>query len=85
MIQLLHDEPAFSDDFITYVLARDRGSHRRRPSWITSSIRVRGVLRTLLLLARYSQEDKPQHVLPKLSQEMLAEMIGTTRSRVSFS
>ena len=40
--------------------------------------------RTLLLLARYGKEDKPQGVLPKLSQEMLAEMIGTTRSRVNF-
>lgn len=40
--------------------------------------------RTLLLLARYGREDKPQKVLPKISQEMLAEMVGTTRSRVNF-
>ena len=46
--------------------------------------RVQGAGGTLLLLARYGKEDKPQGVLPKLSQEMLAEMIGRTRSRVNF-
>ena len=57
-----------------------------KPTWSTSSSTParNGWPCTLLLLARYGKQDIPHHVLPKLSQEMLAEMVGTTRSRVNF-
>jgi CRP-like cAMP-binding protein len=83
MIQLLHDEPSFSDRFIEYMLSRNIRIEEDLVDQLFNSSEKR-LARTLLLLARYGKEDKPQGVLPKLSQEMLAEMIGTTRSRVNF-
>jgi CRP/FNR family cyclic AMP-dependent transcriptional regulator len=83
MIQLLHDEPGFSDRFIEYMLSRNIRIEEDLVDQLFNSSEKR-LARTLLLLARYGKEDKPQGVLPKLSQEMLAEMIGTTRSRVNF-
>jgi CRP/FNR family transcriptional regulator, cyclic AMP receptor protein len=83
MIQLLHDVPAFSDRFIEYMLQRNIRIEEDLVDQLFNSSEKR-LARTLLLLARYGKEDKPQGVLPKLSQEMLAEMIGTTRSRVNF-
>jgi CRP-like cAMP-binding protein len=83
MIQLLHDEPTFSDRFIEYMLSRNIRIEEDLVDQLFNSSEKR-LARTLLLLARYGKEDKPQAVLPKLSQEMLAEMIGTTRSRVNF-
>ena len=86
MVQLLHDEPAFSTRFIEFMLSRNIRIEEDLIDQLFNSSEKR-LARTLLLLARYSMVDKPQGVhgvLPKLSQEMLAEMIGTTRSRVNF-
>ncbi len=83
MIQLLHDAPGFSDRFIEYMLQRNIRIEEDLVDQLFNSSEKR-LARTLLLLARYGKEDRPQAVLPKLSQEMLAEMIGTTRSRVNF-
>ena len=83
MIQLLHDEPGFSDRFIRYMLSRNIRIEEDLVDQLFNSSEKR-LARTLLLLARYGMADEPQGVLPKLSQETLAEMIGTTRSRVNF-
>jgi CRP/FNR family transcriptional regulator, cyclic AMP receptor protein len=83
MIRVLHDEHAFSNRFISYVLSRNIRIEEDLVDQLFNSSEKR-LARTLLLLARYGKEDKPQRVLPKVSQEMLAEMVGTTRSRVNF-
>jgi CRP-like cAMP-binding protein len=83
MIQLLHDEPKFSNRFIAFMLSRNIRIEEDLVDQLFNSSEKR-LARTLMLLARYGMEDKPQGVLPTLSQEMLAEMIGTTRSRVNF-
>ena len=83
MIRVLHDEHAFSDRFITYMLSRNIRVEEDLIDQLFNSSEKR-LARTLLLLARYGMEDKPQGVLPKIPQEMLAEMVGTTRSRVNF-
>jgi CRP-like cAMP-binding protein len=83
MIRLLREEPGFSDRFIQYMLSRNLRIEEDLVDQLFNSSEKR-LARTLLLLARYGKEDRPQRVLPKLSQEMLAEMIGTTRSRVNF-
>jgi CRP-like cAMP-binding protein len=83
MIRLLHEQPAFSDRFLEFMLSRNIRIEEDLVDQLFNSSEKR-LARTLLLLARYGKEDKPQGVLPKLSQEMLAEMIGTTRSRVNF-
>jgi CRP-like cAMP-binding protein len=83
MSRLLHEEPGFSDRFLEYMLFRNIRIEEDLVDQLFNSSEKR-LARTLLLLARYGKEDKPQGVLPKLSQEMLAEMIGTTRSRVNF-
>ena len=83
MIRMLHAEQAFSDRFIAYVLARNIRIEQDLIDQLFNSSEKR-LARTLLLLARYGKEDQPQKMLPKVSQETLAEMIGTTRSRVNF-
>ena len=83
MIRVLHDEHAFSDRFITYMLSRNIRVEEDLVDQLFNSSEKR-LARTLLLLARYGTEDRPQRVLPKVSQETLAEMVGTTRSRVNF-
>jgi len=83
MIRALHTEHAFSDRFITHMLSRNVRVEEDLVDQLFNSSEKR-LARTLLLLARYGTEDKPQIVLPKISQEMLAEMVGTTRSRVNF-
>ncbi len=83
MIRLLHHEHEFSDRFITYMLARNIRIEEDLVDQLFNSSEKR-LARTLLLLARYGTEDKPQRVLPKIAQETLAEMVGTTRSRVNF-
>jgi CRP/FNR family cyclic AMP-dependent transcriptional regulator len=83
MVRLLHEEPGFSDRFLEYMLSRHIRIEEDLVDQLFNSSEKR-LARTLLLLARYGKEDKPQGVLPRLSQEMLAEMIGTTRSRVNF-
>jgi CRP-like cAMP-binding protein len=83
MIRVLHVEHEFSDRFISYMLSRNIRIEENLVDQLFNSSEKR-LARTLLLLARYGKEDKPQNVLPKVSQEMLAEMVGTTRSRVNF-
>jgi len=83
MIRVLHEERAFSDRFISYMLSRNIRIEEDLVDQLFNSSEKR-LARTLLLLARYGTQDKPQRVLPKISQEMLAEMVGTTRSRVNF-
>jgi CRP-like cAMP-binding protein len=83
MIRVLHAEHEFSDRFISYMLSRNIRIEEDLVDQLFNSSEKR-LARTLLLLARYGKEDKPQCVLPKISQEMLAEMVGTTRSRVNF-
>jgi CRP/FNR family cyclic AMP-dependent transcriptional regulator len=83
MIRVLHEEHAFSDRFISHMLTKNIRIEEDLVDQLFNSSEKR-LARTLLLLARYGQEDKPQNVLPKISQETLAEMVGTTRSRVNF-
>jgi CRP/FNR family cyclic AMP-dependent transcriptional regulator len=83
MVRLLHEQHAMSDLFISYILARNIRIEEDLVDQLFNSSEKR-LARTLLLLARYGKPNKPQRVLPKLSQEMLAEMVGTTRSRVNF-
>jgi CRP-like cAMP-binding protein len=83
MIRVLHSEHVFSDRFITYMLSRNIRIEEDLVDQLFNSSEKR-LARTLLLLARYGREDKPQTLLPKIPQETLAEMVGTTRSRVKF-
>ena len=83
MIRALHEEHEFSDRFIAYMLGRNIRVEEDLIDQLFNSSEKR-LARTLLLLARYGAQGQPQKVLPKVSQEMLAEMIGTTRSRVNF-
>jgi len=83
MIRVLHREHTFSDRFISFMLAKNIRVEEDLVDQLFNSSEKR-LARTLLLLACYGKEDKPQRVLPKVSQEMLAEMVGTTRSRVNF-
>ena len=83
MVRVLHDHPAFSDRFITHMLTRNIRVEEDLVDHLFNSSEKR-LARTLLLLARYGKEDTVQRALPKLSQETLAEMVGTTRSRVNY-
>lgn len=83
MFRALHAETSFSDRFITYMLGRNIRIEEDLIDQLFNSSEKR-LARTLLLLARYGKQDKPQRVLPKIPQETLAEMVGTTRSRVNF-
>jgi CRP/FNR family transcriptional regulator, cyclic AMP receptor protein len=83
MIRVLHAEHAFSDRFLAYMLSRNIRVEEDLVDQLFNSSEKR-LARTLLLLAQYGGKDQPQKKLPKVSQEMLAEMIGTTRSRVNF-
>ena len=83
MLKVLHEQHALSDRFISFMLARNIRIEEDLVDQLFNSSEKR-LARTLLLLARYGKEDQPHGVLPKVSQETLAEMIGTTRSRVNF-
>jgi CRP/FNR family transcriptional regulator, cyclic AMP receptor protein len=83
MIRVLHEEHEFSDRFIAYMLARNGRVEEDLIDQLFNCIEKR-LARTLLLLARYGARGQPQSVLPKVSQEMLAEMIGTSRTQVNF-
>jgi CRP/FNR family cyclic AMP-dependent transcriptional regulator len=83
MVRLLHRQPSMSDRFITHMLARNIRIEEDLVDQLFNSSEKR-LARTLLLLARYGKQDKPARMVPKISQETLAEMIGTTRSRVNF-
>jgi CRP/FNR family transcriptional regulator, cyclic AMP receptor protein len=83
MIRMLHEQPAFSDRFISYMLTRNIRIQEDLTDQLFNSSEKR-LARALLLLARYGKQDKPQIVPSMVSQETLAEMIGTTRPRVNF-
>jgi CRP/FNR family cyclic AMP-dependent transcriptional regulator len=83
MVRVLHAEHEFSDRFIAYMLGRNIRIEEDLVDQLFNSSEKR-LARTLLLLARYGKQDRPKWVLPKVSQETLAGMIGTTRSRVNF-
>ena len=83
MMEALHREHEFSDLFVAHLLARNLRYEEDLVDQLFNSSEKR-LARILLLLAHFGKEGKPESVVPKISQEMLAEMIGTTRSRVSF-
>jgi CRP-like cAMP-binding protein len=83
MVRLLHQQHQMSDRFISHMLSRNIRIEEDLIDQLFNSSEKR-LARALLLLARYGKQDKPVRVLPRISQETLAEMIGTTRSRVNF-
>jgi CRP-like cAMP-binding protein len=83
MMEALHREHEFSDLFVAYLLARNIRYEEDLVDQLFNSSEKR-LARILLLLAQFGKEGKPETVVPKISQETLAEMVGTTRSRVSF-
>ncbi len=83
MLNVLHKQHDLSDLFINFVLRRNIRVEEDLVDQLFNSTEKR-LARTLLLLARYGKQDQPQGVLPKVSQETLAEMIGTTRTRVNL-
>jgi CRP-like cAMP-binding protein len=83
MIRVLHAEHAFSDRFVSYMLSRNIRIEEDLIDQLFNSSEKR-LARTLLLLARYGTQDEPRKMITKISQETLAEMIGTTRPRVNF-
>jgi CRP-like cAMP-binding protein len=83
MLRVLHEQHAFSDVFVAFLLARNTRIQEDLVDQLFNSSEKR-LARTLLLLAQFGKEGKPEKVIPKISQETLAEIIGTTRSRVSY-
>ena len=84
MSEMLHTQPAFNEQFLAHMLKRNIRIEEDLIDHLFNSVEKR-LARTLLLLARYGSEDgSPQRVVPKLSQEALAEIVGTTRGRVNF-
>jgi CRP-like cAMP-binding protein len=83
VVRVIHDEPAFSEMFIAHLLARTIRVEEDLVDQLFNSSEKR-LARMLLLLANFGKDGRPEPVIAKVSQETLAEMIGTTRSRVSF-
>ena len=83
MMQVLHAEPSFAALFTAYLLSRNSRIEEDLIDQLFNSSEKR-LARVLLLLAHFGKEGQPEPVIPKISQETLAEMVGTTRSRVSF-
>jgi CRP/FNR family cyclic AMP-dependent transcriptional regulator len=83
MIATIHNEPRFSELFMSYILARNSRIEEDLIDQLFNSSEKR-LARLLLLLANFGKEGKPEPIVGKITQEMLAEMIGTTRARVSF-
>jgi CRP-like cAMP-binding protein len=83
VLRLLHEEPSFSEVFMAHLLSRNIKIEEDLVDQLFNSSEKR-LARVLLLLANFGKEGTPQTVIPKISQETLAEIIGTTRSRVSF-
>ena len=83
VIRLLHNEPAFSELFLRYLLSRNIRIEEDLVDQLFNSSEKR-LARVLLLMANFGKEGKAEPVIPKISQETLAEIVGTTRSRVSF-
>jgi CRP/FNR family cyclic AMP-dependent transcriptional regulator len=83
MLHVLHHEHTFSDIFVSYLLARNARVQEDLVDQLFNSSEKR-LARILLLLAQFGKEGKPETVIPRISQEVLAEMVGTTRTRVNF-
>ena len=83
MVRALHENHALSDVFVSYLLARNARIQEDLVDQLFNSSEKR-LARALLLLAQFGKDGTPETVIPKISQEVLAEMVGTTRSRVSF-
>jgi len=83
MLRVLHEERSFSDLFLRFLLARSMRTQADLVDQLFNSSEKR-LARVLLLMAEFGQPGEPEMVIPKISQETLAEMVGTTRSRVSF-
>ena len=83
MVRALHQDPVFAERFTTYLLSRNIRMEEDLVDQLFNSSEKR-LARILLLLANFGKEGRPEPVVPKISQEMLAEMVGTTRSRISF-
>jgi CRP/FNR family cyclic AMP-dependent transcriptional regulator len=83
MVRVIHEQRAFSDLFVKFLLSRTKRIQADLVDQLFNSSEKR-LARVLLLLAQFGQSGKPETTIPKISQETLAEMIGTTRSRVSF-
>jgi len=83
MIRVLHDEPEFAEKFMSHLLTRNIRVEADLVDQLFNSSEKR-LARMLLILANFGKEGKPEPIIAKVSQEMLAEMIGTTRPRVSF-
>ncbi|MBK5197269.1 MAG: Crp/Fnr family transcriptional regulator [Methyloceanibacter sp.] len=83
VLRTIHEEPAFAEMFIAYLLARNLRMEGDLVDQLFNSSEKR-LARLLLILANFGKEDEPETVIPKMSQETLAEMVGTTRSRISF-
>jgi CRP-like cAMP-binding protein len=84
MVEMLHAHPELNEQFLGYMLKRNIRIEEDLIDHLFNSVEKR-LARTLLLLARYGTEDgSPQRVVPRLSQEALAEIVGTTRGRVNF-
>ena len=83
MVRKLHMDPAFADRFLRHMLTRNIRIEADLVDQLFNSSEKR-LARILLLLANFGKEGRPERVVPKISQETLAEMVGTTRSRVSF-
>jgi CRP/FNR family transcriptional regulator, cyclic AMP receptor protein len=83
IVRVLHEEPKFSEMFLSYILARNARVEEDLVDQLFNSSEKR-LARLLLLMANFGKEGRPDPVIAKVSQETLAEMIGTTRSRVSF-
>ena len=83
MISLLHNEPEFSERFMSHLLARNIRVEADLVDQLFNSSEKR-LARLLLILSKFGKDDKPERVIPKISQETLAEMVGTTRARVNF-
>jgi CRP/FNR family transcriptional regulator, cyclic AMP receptor protein len=83
MVRQLHTQPAFADRFLTHMLTRNIRIEEDLIDQLFNSSEKR-LARTLLLLARYGEPEGSHRTLPRVSQETLAEMVGTTRSRVNF-
>jgi CRP/FNR family cyclic AMP-dependent transcriptional regulator len=83
MLNVLHREHVFSDLFVSYIVARYNQTQADLVDQLFNSAEKR-LARTLLLLARFGKEGRSENVIPKISQETLAEMVGTTRARINF-
>ena len=83
IVRVLHEQPKFSEMFLSYILARNARVEADLVDQLFNSSEKR-LARLLLLMANFGKEGRPEPVIAKVSQETLAEMVGTTRSRVSF-